>query len=172
MYGRGATFESLVKKHGRGIPIRAILDELLRIDAVELKPGQKIFPKKCVAVDQMLTARNISISCDLAFKVLSATLRSVKTSGPSVVTASTLAMKLSTNDASSLQAEASAKANALLAGLKQKLKSKQERSRNSDQALSVRLTIAMVFTNETPKRIETASKKRRNFRRGEQNGDS
>ena len=42
MYGRGATFEALVKSHGRGIPIRAILDELMRSGAIEVCGFQEI----------------------------------------------------------------------------------------------------------------------------------
>jgi hypothetical protein len=42
IYGRGATFEALVKSHGRGIPIRAILDELRRTGDVDVCGHQEI----------------------------------------------------------------------------------------------------------------------------------
>jgi transcriptional regulator with XRE-family HTH domain len=42
IYGRGATFEALVKSHGSGIPIRAILDELRRTGAIEVCGSQEI----------------------------------------------------------------------------------------------------------------------------------
>lgn len=165
LYGRGPTFESLVKTHGRGIPIRAILDELLRIDAIELKSGQKIMAKSCAAVDRSLTARNISKSGDLASRFLSATLHGIDISHPPMIVDKASSVKVSTNKASFLPVEASTKVNALLVDLQQKLKSKHERSRTVDQAGLDRSTVAMVFTQEMAKRIRKGSKKRRNFRR-------
>lgn len=167
LYGRGPTFESLVKAHGRGIPMRAILDELLRIDAIELKSGQKIVPKSFAAVDRKLTARNISTRADLASKFLSPTLRSFRTFDRSMVIDRASAIKLSTNNALLLRAEASAKAKALLVELQQRLKSKQEKSYGSDQSHLVRLTIAIVLTKEKGKRTQKGPKKRRNFRRSQ-----
>jgi hypothetical protein len=165
LYGRGPTFESLVKTHGRGIPIRAILDELLRIDAIELKSGQKIIPKACTAVARSLTARNISKSGDLASKFLSATLRSGNISHPPM-NVDKASSKLSTNNALCFPVEPSAEVNALLVDLQQKSKSKLERSRAVDQSHLDRLAISMVFTQEMAKRIRKGSQKRRNFRRG------
>lgn len=46
IYGRGATFEALVRSHGRGIPIRAILDELTRSGSIEVLDSQEIRLKR------------------------------------------------------------------------------------------------------------------------------
>jgi hypothetical protein len=59
MYGRGASFESLVKSHGRGIPTRAVLDELVRSQVVEVLPGQKIRARATLAVNPNLDAQVI-----------------------------------------------------------------------------------------------------------------
>jgi hypothetical protein len=60
IYGRGATFENLVRTCGRGIPTRAMLDELTRIGAAEvLTPRQIIRVKSAVAVDRGVSARAI-----------------------------------------------------------------------------------------------------------------
>jgi hypothetical protein len=50
LFGRGASFESLVKLHGRGLPIRAIFDELICREAIELLPSQTVVLKKALAV--------------------------------------------------------------------------------------------------------------------------
>jgi hypothetical protein len=80
LYGRGFTFESLVRRHGRGIPVRAIFDELTRIDAVELTASQKIFPKTSVAVNRRITPEVIEAFGGWATDLLSAELRNAKSS--------------------------------------------------------------------------------------------
>lgn len=78
LYGRGVTFESLVRRHGRGIPVRAIFDELTRIGAVELTASQKIFPKTTVAVNRRITPEVIEAFGGWATGLLSAELRNAK----------------------------------------------------------------------------------------------
>ena len=47
IFGGGPTFESLVRAYGQGIPVRAILDELKRVGAVQvLASSQKIFRRR------------------------------------------------------------------------------------------------------------------------------
>ncbi len=55
IYGRGPTFESLVRNHGRGIPTRAMLDELTRAGAAEVLSSRLIRVKALVAVDRGVT---------------------------------------------------------------------------------------------------------------------
>ena len=83
LYGRGSTFESLVRRHGRGIPIRAIFDELTRIGAVELSASEKISPKMSVAVDRRITPEVIEAFGCWATDLLSARLQKVKSSDAS-----------------------------------------------------------------------------------------
>jgi Family of unknown function (DUF6502) len=80
LYGRGSTFESLVRRHGRGISVRAIFDELTRIGAVELTASQKIFPKTSVAVNRRITPEVIKAFGGWATDLLSAELRTAKSS--------------------------------------------------------------------------------------------
>jgi hypothetical protein len=73
LYGRGLTFESLVNQYGRGLPVRAILDELTRIDAIDLRASQGIHPRTSVAVDRRITAQMFRVlgrgAVDLFFAV-------------------------------------------------------------------------------------------------------
>jgi hypothetical protein len=68
IYGRGATFETLVRACGRGIPTRAMLDELTRIGAAEvLTPHQIIRVKSAVAVDRGTSNRAVrTLGCRVA----------------------------------------------------------------------------------------------------------
>jgi hypothetical protein len=59
IYGPGATFETLVKSVGRGIPTRAILEELLNKSAVVLRSSQIIRLKSGLAVDLRFTPEGI-----------------------------------------------------------------------------------------------------------------
>lgn len=95
LYGRGFTFESLVRRHGRGIPVRAIFDELTRIGAVELTASQKIFPKTSVAVNRQITPEVIEAFGGWATDLLSAELRNAKSSYAPVSKAARLRVTIS-----------------------------------------------------------------------------
>ncbi len=70
LYGRGATFDSLVRTYGRGIPTRAILDELVRTRAVEVLPSQKIRARASVTVNRGLSPHVIKAFGDRASELL------------------------------------------------------------------------------------------------------
>jgi hypothetical protein len=62
IFGRGPTFESLVKTYGQGIPVRAILDELKRVGAIQLlTSSQKILPKMPIAINSRITYKKIRV---------------------------------------------------------------------------------------------------------------
>jgi uncharacterized protein DUF6502 len=50
LFGRSASFEQLVKTYGRGLPIRAILDELTCVGAIEVTSSRTVTLKKSFAV--------------------------------------------------------------------------------------------------------------------------
>jgi len=50
IFGKKRSFESLVAQHGAGVPVRALLDELLQIEALERLPGQRVRVKSRVPV--------------------------------------------------------------------------------------------------------------------------
>ncbi len=74
LYGRGATFESLVKTYGRGIPTRALLDELVRARAVEVLPSQKIRAKTSLAIDRGINTQAIKALGDRTTELVSTML--------------------------------------------------------------------------------------------------
>jgi hypothetical protein len=74
IYGRGATFESLVTSYGRGIPPRALLDELLRSRVVEVLPGQRVRARASLSVHRGLSPQLIKAFGDHASDLLSTML--------------------------------------------------------------------------------------------------
>jgi len=78
MYGRGATFESLVRSYGRGIPTRAVLDELMRTHTVEVLSSQRIRAKAPVAVDRGVSPEVIEAFGDRATELLSTLLSNMR----------------------------------------------------------------------------------------------
>lgn len=60
IFGKRRSFERLVDKYGAGIPVRAMLDELTQMNAVERLPDQKIKVKARVPILTGLTSRSIA----------------------------------------------------------------------------------------------------------------
>ena len=60
IFGKGRSFERLVDSYGGGIPVRAMLDELTQINAVERLPDQKVRVKVRVPILTGLTSRSIT----------------------------------------------------------------------------------------------------------------
>ncbi len=95
IYGRGATFESLVREHGRGIPIRAILDEMMRSGAIEMRGSQEIRPTKSVTIGPRITPQSIQSFADRAAKLFSVTLENLRHPDSSVFIESAARTKIS-----------------------------------------------------------------------------
>jgi hypothetical protein len=83
LYGRGPTFESLVRQYGRGLPTRAVFDQLTRIGAIELRASQEVSPKMSVAVDRRITPQMIKAYGGWATDLLSTKLLDVTKSDAS-----------------------------------------------------------------------------------------
>ncbi len=61
IFGRRRSFEHLVSIYGSGIPVRAMLDELTRIAAVEHLPNQKLLAKSRVPIITGLNSSAIAM---------------------------------------------------------------------------------------------------------------
>jgi len=59
IFGRRRSFERLVERYGAGLPVRAMLDELMQLDAVERLEDQKVRAKSRVPIMTGLTSRSI-----------------------------------------------------------------------------------------------------------------
>jgi hypothetical protein len=61
IFGKRRSFEQLVSMHGRGIPVRAMLDELTQINAVERLSDQRLRAKSRVPIMTGLSGGAISL---------------------------------------------------------------------------------------------------------------
>jgi hypothetical protein len=60
IFGKKRSFEQLVERHGGGLPVRAMLDELTQLSAVERLADQKVRAKTRVPILTGLTGRSIA----------------------------------------------------------------------------------------------------------------
>jgi len=60
IFGRRSSFELLVAMHGGGIPVRAMLDQLTQINAVEMLVGQRVKAKSRVPIFKGMTSTAIA----------------------------------------------------------------------------------------------------------------
>jgi hypothetical protein len=60
IFGKRLSFEQLVAMHSRGIPVRAMLDELTQIDAVERLTDQRVKAKSRIPILTGLTVNAIA----------------------------------------------------------------------------------------------------------------
>ena len=60
IFGRRKSFEQLVAAHSGGIPVRAMLDQLAQISAVEILPGQRVKVKSRVPIFKGMTCNAIA----------------------------------------------------------------------------------------------------------------
>lgn len=60
IFGRKLSFESLVARCRPGIPVRAMLDELVQLGGVECLPGQRVKAKARIPIMTGLTSRSIA----------------------------------------------------------------------------------------------------------------
>ena len=169
LYGRGATFESLVKRHGRGIPTRAVLDELLRTRAVEVLPSQRIRAKASMAVDRGISAEVIRAFGDRATELLSTMLLNMRRTDSPQFIASVFGAPIAPNALPLFRKELSEKSAEFLADLQENLvHAPMRRSSKSNDESPDRVSVTVFYyeslRKQYKKRVNTP-KKRRNFRR-------
>lgn len=80
IFGKRKSFERLVGMYSGGIPVRAMLDELAQINAVEILPGQRIRPKVRVPTFRGMTTSAITNVGERAADLLATLTRNLRTS--------------------------------------------------------------------------------------------
>jgi Family of unknown function (DUF6502) len=164
LYGRGATFESLVRAYGRGIPTRALLDELLRARAVEVLPSQKIRAKTSFAIDRGISPQAVKALGDRVTELLSTMLSNMKEPDSPQFIASVSGSPIASNALPLFRKELSSKGAEFLADMQESLTQKPT-TKGGTAPTTVGITI---FYHESFRKrsYKKSSKiKRTNFRR-------
>jgi len=78
IFGSGQTFDSLVIRYGRGIPTRAMLDELSRTRSVEIIGSEKVRVKTLLALDRGANSQAVRAFGDRAAALMSNMLSNMR----------------------------------------------------------------------------------------------
>jgi hypothetical protein len=169
IYGRSATFETLVRIHGRGIPTRAMLDELTRAGAAEVLSSGLVRVKTSVAVERGVTPRVIRSFGERATELLSTMLQNMRIPESPGFVASISESNVSPAVMPLFRKELASKGADFLTDLHDSLcreipsgLAKRHPSRGSRVSVTV-------YCHETPRKAKSKKelmKKRQNFRRG------
>lgn len=168
IYGRGVTFESLVKNHGRGIPTRAMLDELARAGAVEVLSSQKVRAKTSVAVDRGVSPRAIKAFGDRATELLSTMLLNMRHPDRAQFIASVTGGAISANTLPLLRKEVSSKGAEFLADIQDGLLRGLNGACIKRRGVAAHRISVTIFLHEESQKRENkkhSTAARRNFRR-------
>jgi hypothetical protein len=163
IYGRGPTFDLLVKRHGRGIPTRAVLDELVRAHAVDLLPSQKIRAKTALAVHSGISPQMIKTFGDRAAELLDTLVSNMRSPDKPRFVANISGSTAVANGLPLFRREISSKGAGFLADMKEGLTQPTLKSRSRR---SSKVSVTVFYHESDPRKImRSLNSKRRNLRR-------
>ena len=169
IYGQGASFDGLVKQYAKGIPTRAVLDELARTNAIEITSAQTIWPRSLVAIQRGATPETIRSYGDRATALLSAMLDNMRNPENSAFVASVAGSIVSTEEVPLLRREISSRGAEYLDEIQDLLEkpltgahARKKRSRSS-----TKLSLTVFYNEEIQgdRNCPTSTARRRNLRR-------
>lgn len=168
IYGRGATFESLVRSYGRGIPTRAMLDELIRAGVAEVLSPRLVRAKSSVVVDRGITPRGIRSFGVRATDLLSTMLQNMREPENPRFVASISGSNVSSAILPLFHRELSSKGADFLANMHDFLIRDPKIALCKGSPTRSRRISVTIFYNETARKAKPKKEaliKRRNFRR-------
>lgn len=167
LYGRSVSFDSLAKKYGRGIPTRAVLDELVRVGAVELLSNQKIRAVTAMAIDRGMSPRAIEAFGNRAAELLSTMLLNMRQPGAPKFIASISEPSVLISSLPLLKKELSSKGADFLAEIRESwIRTPDAKPLRSRKSKSTQVSVTIFYHESTLENNKIGSlNKRRNFRR-------
>jgi hypothetical protein len=168
IYGRGVTFEKLVKVYGGGIPIRAMLDELTRTGAIEIKSPQLVRLKSLVAIERGVTPQVIKAFGDRTTELLSTLLQNMRYPEASGFVASVSGAAISQDAIPLIRKELATRGANFLADIEDiLLRHPVVRRRSGSGLRENHVSVTMYLHESGPKLLSEVRPliKRRNFRR-------
>jgi uncharacterized protein DUF6502 len=169
IYGRGATFEKLVESHARGIPVRAMLDELTRTGAIEIKSPQVVRMKSLRAIDRGATPQVLKAFGERSSALLSTLLQNMRHPEAASFVASASGTGISQDAVPWIRTEVATRGARFLADLEDLLEPKRSArggSRSFARSKNVSVTVFLHESSGGLAAESPPSMKRRNFRRG------
>jgi hypothetical protein len=170
IYGKGATFEVLVRNYGRGVPTRAMLDELTRAGAAEVLSSRLVRVKTLVAVDRGVTPRVIRSFGERATELLSTMLQNMRNPDSPQFIASISEAKISPTLLPLIRKELATKGADFLADIHDYLiRDTTDETTKRRPSRSNRVSVTIYF-HESPHKVKSKRRdvrKRRNLRRND-----
>ena len=162
IFGAGPTFESLVRKYGQGIPVRAVLDELKHVGAIQLlASSQKIIPRMSLAINPRITYKKIR---DLDATTDDLFLRLPSFSDSAFVEKMS-GTKVWSGRVPLIRRKFGPNAMALLRELQTELALKKAKHHPEDEQHMARLSVKIVYSEARAELAKHSLKSRRNFHR-------
>jgi Family of unknown function (DUF6502) len=168
IFGSGPTFDSLVRRHGRGIPTRAMLDELSRTGSIEVLGSERVRAKTLLALDRGASTQAVRAFGDRASALMSGMLSNMRGSDQHQFI-STIESEIKSKDLLPLiRREVSSKGTDFLAVMRDRLFADNSTGRDLRKSRDSTRVSVMVFYHEKSQnklRKKQATIIRRNFRR-------
>jgi hypothetical protein len=175
IFGQSASFEHLVHLYSSGTPVRAMLDELTRINAVERLSDQRVHPKARYPILTELSPDAIGMIGDRAADLIATLLKNARGVSPPLFEATVATIDLDSRLAGFLQREINQQASSFIGGVNALLNRTRVKKRPSGSAmspLSRRAGVTVFYFEDgatssvAPKSSHTGKIKRQNLRRG------
>jgi hypothetical protein len=148
--------------HGQGIPVRAILDELRRVGAIQLvTPSQKILPKVSLPINPSITHKKIKDFDATAKELLSGLL----SPGNGTFVERVSGTRAWSGSVRLTRKRSGPNAIELLRELQSKLTHKQAKHAREDVQKLARLRVSIVYVEALAHLAKHSSKSRRNLHR-------
>ena len=163
MYGRGRSFERLAKLHGRGIPARALLDELKRTRSISVGPDQIVHHNAGVAIDRGITAEGIRAVGEHVSELVNSLFHNMKNPGVARLISRVSSKKVASEELPLLRREVAKMTEQYLGELQELF----SRSSNVFAGSSVQTALSVTtYCSESPTpTMASGESKRKNYRR-------
>ncbi len=164
LYGRDPTLDGLVKRYGRGLPTRAIIDELLRSQSVELVSGGKIRVSNIVASGSKMSDKAVKDQYRELSQLMELMLRNATSPENRIYATNFLSESISSGSLASLRGQVSTKAAEFLTGVQELFRGNPARSSRGPH--STKVFVSLICQEHFDTKVPTRSERgRRNFRR-------
>jgi Family of unknown function (DUF6502) len=165
IFGKKRSFERLVLAHGSGIPVRAMLDELTQIDAVERLANQQVRAKSRVPILTGLTTNAIAAIGEHCGDLLQTLTNNVRRSSPPLFEATALIYDADSSMVPIVRREIAEQGVSFINGASSLLKRSQNKSRKSPSSSSARCRLGVtVFYFEEDVEMKLKQEVKRNRR--------
>jgi hypothetical protein len=169
IYGPGPTFETLVGRHGGGLPVRAVIDELIRTGSVEIINPQKLKLRSPISMDHGFSSGEIRIFSRRVAQLIESMLDKFRKPDSQFILSNIEGDIFEDNALPVFRKEVISSSDDLLTGLRESLfRTAKSGRKKKSKAKSKRIRVMVLYQEiPNPEKERGVSIQRRNFRRSE-----